>query len=140
MSLIDHIITNSSAKISGSGVIDSSLSDHQLIYCTRKLIRVKLNLHKSIKCRSTNDYTPDKLQQELRMMNFPNYETFDNIDKAYLDFSNKFSNVINKIAPFREKRIKNSNQDWFDGEISNAIFLRNKNFNNFKKTRSGTSL
>ena len=68
-------------------------------------------------------------------MNFPNYETFDNIDKAYLDFSNKFSNVINKIAPFREKRIKNSNQDWFDREISNAIFLRNKSLNSLKKTR-----
>ena len=51
-SLIDHILTNADEKISNSGVIDVGLSDHQLIFCTRKIIRPKFNMHKYINCRS----------------------------------------------------------------------------------------
>ena len=110
-SLIDHIITNSSINVNNSGVIDTTLSDHQLIYCTRKLYRIKMNIHKSISCRSTKDYTSEALQHKLTTVNFPNYEIFDNVNEAYSDFSNKLSDVINKIAPFKEIRVKNSNQD-----------------------------
>ena len=35
-SLIDHILTNCCEKISQSGIINIGLSDHQLIFCTRK--------------------------------------------------------------------------------------------------------
>ena len=51
-SLIDHILTNAEDKISGSGIIDTSLSDHQLIFCTRKIIKTKCYTHKDIQCRS----------------------------------------------------------------------------------------
>ncbi len=50
--LLDHILTNSSDKVSQSGVLDLGLSDHQLIYCTRKTIKNKPNKHKYIKLRS----------------------------------------------------------------------------------------
>ena len=35
-SLIDHILTNSTEKIFQSGIIDSGLSDHQVIFCIKK--------------------------------------------------------------------------------------------------------
>ena len=35
--LIDHILTKSTKKIFQSGVIDSGISDHPLIFCTRKV-------------------------------------------------------------------------------------------------------
>ena len=35
--LIDHILTNSQENISQSGAIDTAISDHSLIYCTRKI-------------------------------------------------------------------------------------------------------
>ena len=44
--LIDHIITNCKEKVTQSGVIDTSLSAHQLIFCIRKIKRVKTNNHK----------------------------------------------------------------------------------------------
>ena len=51
--LTDHILTNSREKISQSGVIDTAISDHQLICLTRKLHRMKSNTHKQMKIRST---------------------------------------------------------------------------------------
>ena len=50
----------------------------------------------------------------LRKVNFLNYERFSNIDAAYTDFLNKLMKVINEIAPSKEIRIKNNNQDWFN--------------------------
>ena len=46
--LIDHILTNSTEKIFQSGAIDSGISDHQLIFCTRKVKRVNFHKHKII--------------------------------------------------------------------------------------------
>ena len=40
-SLIDHILTSIPSRISQHGIIDVDVSDHQLIYCTRKLIKSK---------------------------------------------------------------------------------------------------
>jgi len=47
-SLLDHILTNCGWKISQKGVIDVGLSDHQLIYCTRKILRTKINMHNQL--------------------------------------------------------------------------------------------
>ena len=46
--LIDHIITNGEEKATQNDVINTSLSDHQLTFCTRKIKRVKTNNHKQI--------------------------------------------------------------------------------------------
>ena len=62
LSLIDHVLTHSSVKISNSGVVDTTLSDHQLIFCTRKLARIKLNINERINCWSTKTYASEKFQ------------------------------------------------------------------------------
>ena len=44
--LIDHIITNCEEKVTQSDVINTSLSDHQPIFCTRKIKRSKTLTYK----------------------------------------------------------------------------------------------
>ena len=45
--------------------------------------------------------------------------------------------VIDKVAPAKvKKRIKHNSQEWFDGEISEAIKSRDKLFGKFEKSRS----
>ena len=46
--LLDHILTNSSEKVSPKGAIDVGISGHQLICCTRKIKRIKYNMHNQI--------------------------------------------------------------------------------------------
>ena len=47
--LLDHILTNANQLVSNSGVLDIGLSDHQLVFCTRKnkkskkIINIKLS-------------------------------------------------------------------------------------------------
>ena len=106
--LTDHILTNFREKISQSGVIDISVSDHQLIYLTRNLRRMKSNAHKQIKIRSLKNYTIESLKQGLRLINFPDYEYFNDVDIAYSDFIQRITPVINKIAPFKEISTNNN--------------------------------
>ena len=77
--LIDHIPTNFREKIPKSGVIDIGISYHQLIYLTRKVYRMKPNTHE-IKIRSIKNYTIESLNQCLSMINFPDYEYFNDVE------------------------------------------------------------
>ena len=72
-SLLDHILTNSSERVSQSGVPDVGLSDHQMTYCTRKITRLKHNTHKFVKARSFKTYSKDSYLQELENAKFPEY-------------------------------------------------------------------
>ena len=104
--LIDHILTNSREKIWQSGVIDIGISNHQLIYLTWKLHRIKSNTHKEMKIRSLKNYTIESLNGGLHMINSPDYEYFYDVGSAYSDFSQCITSVIIKIAPFKDIRIK----------------------------------
>ena len=133
--LIDLIFKNSREKISQSGVIDIDISDHQLIYLTRKLHRFKSNTHKQVKIRCLKNYYIESLNQGVSMINVPDYEYFNDVDIAYSDFIQRVTSVINKIAPFKEIGIKNYSHDWFDGEILDKIIHRDKCLKKFKASR-----
>ena len=72
--LIDHILTNTKENISQSGVIAIAISNHSLIYCTRKIPKAKYNRHKEITFRSLKNYSPDVYTWTLEIVPFPNYE------------------------------------------------------------------
>ena len=57
-SLIDHILTicPERERVLQQGIIDVGLSNHQLIYCTRKLSRTKVGTHKQTTFRSLKSY------------------------------------------------------------------------------------
>ena len=124
--LIDHILTNTQESIYQSGVIDTAISDHPLIYCTRKILKAKYNRHKEITFRSLKNYSADVYKGTLEKVSFHNYEIFDDPDIAYSDFIAKLNCVMNAIAPFKTVKVKNNASEWFDGEIADRIHTRDK--------------
>ena len=131
---MDHILTNTQENISQSGVINTAISDHSLVYCTKKTPETKYNRHKKITFRSLKNYSPDVYKGTLDRISFPNYENFDNSDIAYSDFITRCDCVINVIAPFKTFKIKNNPNQWFDGEIAQKIHTRDKLYKKFKST------
>ena len=99
--LFDHILTNSSEKVSQKGVIDVGISDHQLIYCTRKIKRTKHNMHNQIQVRSLKKYSAEIFTNALKTVQFPNYNIFLNVNVAYSDLLNKISNTVDRVAPIK---------------------------------------
>ena len=132
-SILDHALASFADRISRSGVIDIVISDHQLIYCTRKTARIKSYCHKQITFRSLKNYSPEIYEEALRKLSFPNYELFDGIDTAYENFIQKVIAVIDNLAPSKSKRIKGTLQNWFDAEIMEKISDRDKLFKKIQK-------
>ena len=135
-SLLDHVLTNSADRISQFGIVNVGLSDHQLIYCTRKITRTRLNAHKYVKMRSLKYYSEDLYVKKVKEIDFPDYSNFKDINEAYSDFTEKVASVIEEIAPIKEVRVKSNSQDWFDAEINEEIQRRDKLLAKFKKSRS----
>ena len=50
--IIDPTLATFPNRVSQQGVIDVGLSDHQVLYCTRKIFRIKRGTHKQIRCCS----------------------------------------------------------------------------------------
>ena len=107
-SLIDHILTTFPEKVSQQGIIDVGLSDHQSIYCTRKFSHTKVGTHKQITFRSLKNYTTEAYKEALSKAN---YENFSDVNKAYEKFIQKLMSVIDKLTPFKTKRVKGNSQE-----------------------------
>ena len=45
-------------------------------------------------------------------------------------------NIIDKLAPFKTKQLKNNSQEWVDGEVLESIALRDKLFKKFKHSKT----
>lgn len=65
-------------------------------------------------------------------VNFPNYENFVNFNDAYWSLIEKLMEIINKIVPVKNKRIKRNSQKWFDSEISEEFIIQDKLFRKCK--------
>ena len=129
-SFIDHILTSFPDRVAQQGVLNVGLSDHQLIYCTRKITRIKRGGHKRIKSRSFKNYTMDGYEKVLAEINFLLYK---NLGNAYSSFIQKLREVIDKVAPVKNKRIKRNSQEWFDSKVSEKLIMWDKLFRNTKK-------
>ena len=82
---VNHILASYPEKVTQFGVIDMILSDHQLIYGTRKISRIKRG-HKQINFSLFKHYTADLFEQKLSKLNFPNYQNYNEINEPDNDF------------------------------------------------------
>ena len=62
----------------------------------------------------------------------PNYEIFDNVNDTYPNFILKLMDVIDKVAPVKNKRIKINSQEWFDGEFQKSFSYETSSSKNTK--------
>ena len=109
--IIDHILATFSNRVSQQGVIDVELSDHQIIYCTRRISRIKRGTHKQIRYRSLKNYSADIYEEALGRVDFLNYHNFEGINDAYSNFIQKVMGVIDLVAPIKSRRIKQNSQE-----------------------------
>ena len=89
-SLIDHILASIPSWISQHGDVNVGVYDHQLIYCTRKMNKlITGGGHKHISFHSFKKYSVDAYNDALKKVNFPNYELFNSVNEAHLNFFQK---------------------------------------------------
>ena len=97
-------------------------------------------MHNYLNLRSLKNYTIDSYKEALKQLNFPNYETFDDVNGTYSNFFQKIMTVIDKIALYKNKRIKVNTQKWFDSEVLEKLNARDKLSKKFKKSGFNTDV
>ena len=91
------------------------LSDHQLNHCTRKVNRVKTgSVHKKNTLRLLKNCAVDAYNNALKKINFPIYEYFEDVNRAYSDFFQKLMTAIDNVAACKTKPVKGNTQNWYD--------------------------
>ena len=90
------------------------LSDHQLIYCTRKVLHPKSTGHQQIKIRSLK-FT--SLMNTLPTRHFQTVMFFTDVNAAYSDFTDKLMYVTDKIASIRKVSLKNEVVESIKGRL-----------------------
>ena len=148
-SVIDHIVTNQSDKICQSGTIHVGISDHALIFCTRKIVRGTFRGHNVVKVRSLKHYNRENLNLLLSNQNWAQVYECNNATTALEKFNNIMLSVIDQVAPVKEVRIKSNTEPWITSSILEAIEHRdsllrkrlgdrsnNVTLNEFRKARN----
>ena len=115
-------------------MFDVGISYHQLIFCTRKITRIKHNINNQIQVRYLKKHSAEIFTNALKTVQFPNYNIFLNVNVAYSDLLNMIADTIDSTAPIKEIGVKNNTQEWFESKIAEAIKIREKYFKKFKKS------
>ena len=130
---IDHVLTNSKENIVQSGTIPCGLSDHLLIYCTRKTSRGVFNSHNTVRIRSMKKYVAENFIDQLRNADWSGCLNNLCVNSAWKSFQEVFMSVLDNIAPVKEVRIKQRTEEWMTSDILDLIHCRDKFLYNFKK-------
>lgn len=119
--IIDIILVSDTSKTFKSGVLEVGLSDHNMIYVIRKLKRGAIRHHNTLKIRSLKRYSPQIFAEELSKVNWIEVMQCDDVDIAWDRFKRNFLQVLNKVAPYKEIRIKQRTEPWMTDSILKKI-------------------
>ena len=108
---IDHILTNNPEKICQSGTINVGLSDHLLIYCTRKAVRGQVGQHRVINIRSAKNYSKDIFLSKLSSINWSSVYKCTDVNHAWDLFSTTLLKIIDDVAPMKQIRERKQSQE-----------------------------
>ena len=125
-SLLDVCITSSPDKIIQSGVVHLGISDHSLIYATRKLNSViKGNSQNSVEFRNFRKFNVESFLSDLYILPWVELDCKQNVDEMWECWKTLFLQVLDKHAPKRLKRLrKKCNVPWFNKSVKNKLFQR----------------
>ena len=115
-SLIDLCITNSQEKVSNFGVVHVGISDHSLVFMTRKA-NYDRNGSRTIEMRQFKNFQKDKFLNDLEQMPWRNVSSHSDPNDMWQEWKNLFVSCMDKHAPLKSKRIPNKRSPWITGEL-----------------------
>ena len=105
--LLDLAFTTDQGKISDSGVLECSISDHSLVYIIRKA-RPPRGPIKTIKCRNYKNYSAPNFVSDLHSASWDVINTSLTVDEAWTSFKDIFVTIADRHAPTRTRRVRSN--------------------------------
>ena len=86
----------------------------------------------------TKNYSKQLFCLELRKVDWRPVLVLIDVNMVLDKLSSIFLDIVNKVAPYRDFRIKTNSQPWMCNEIMSGIRKHDKLFAQFKRDRSNT--
>ena len=95
----------------------------------------RISCHRSFKSRSLKGYDLNNFQDIIDNINWVEITNICDVDISWDRFQTTFLEVLDKIAPLKETRIKQRSQPWINNDILDTIHLRDNILSEFKITK-----
>ena len=121
--LIDLCITNSPEKVSNSGVIHLGISDHSLVFMTRKVHHDRF-CPGTIEMRQFKHFQKNKFLSDLEQMPWSNVDLCSDPNDMWHEWKQMFVSCMDKHAPRKLKRISKKRTPWITKGLLNKMHRR----------------
>ena len=134
-SLIDIILTNNVSNIRQTAVIPTSIGDHDMIGCVRKINYVKFPSKKII-ARNYRNYDPEKLNEHLLSHNWDELYELNDVNLSWNFIKNILSNAFDMFAPKIVKQVRGKTSPWLNPNIKKLMNKRDQLLRKSRKSRN----
>ena len=104
--LVVRILSNTSEKICQFGIISLGLSDHCMVFATRKVVKGQINSRNTGKLRSLKRYCKEEFVNQLSALNWQDVLSSTDVSKAWDMFKEFFHSILDVVVPIKEIRLK----------------------------------
>ena len=130
-SLIDHFSTNKSKYILETGVLETAMVDHYMVYAIRKVNAWRLNTkskNNTVESRNMKNYDKAAFQQDLDAIDWENIlkPLSQDPNKMVSVFQELFDSVLSLHAPIRKRKRKTEYAPWLNAGLRSLMVRRDK--------------
>ena len=130
---IDLVYSNCD-YIANSGVWNVLLSDHELIFVTKKKPKTQYN-RVDFTGRSYRNYVKEELRQFLETKDWTEFYELDNPDLCWEYLIDTINEKIDVMCPLKKRMVRDKNEPWLTNEILEAIYDKDRAWKKAKKTK-----
>ena len=127
--LIDLCITNSLEKVANSDVIHLGISDHSLVFSSRKTQYCRTG-PRVIETRQFKHLNRGKFLSDLNQLPWANVDLYSDLSEMWRVWKEMFLGCVDKHVPRKSKRIRKKRSPWTTRELLSKIrkrdFLKKK--------------
>ena len=125
-------MTNRSENLSQYGTIPTGLSDHFIVYCTRRVSKYHFKNQNTTKIRSLKNYSAELLLEKLSSAEWNSLFTSECVDFAWKCLQNIFIKILDEVAPVKEVRLKQRTEPCMTSDIFELLRVRDRFLYTFK--------
>ena len=134
-SILDIVLTNT-LHVSCSGVIDTSISDHQPIFVVRKKTRNQPSEMQKFKGRTYRNYNKEDFADRLTASNWTQFFEASNVNDAWQEMDRLITKVADETCPIINYTIRKYRPAWMSNELIEQTKDRDYFYRKAKKTNS----
>ena len=132
--LLDLILTNDKKKVLKSGVVDTQLRDHSLVYTIlRSAPRAR---SRKICVHRVKNFSRENFVHDMQIVPFRIIDLFDELDDKLYAFEQLFLSVLNEHAPIKQTMIRGNQVPYMTEQWRRAIRHCNTLWKKFTHNRT----